>query len=90
MFKFPHCSQISSFQQLEHAVPLLSVSDVPSSHFIQITIQIFLCLIRLLVCLPSHYYSFCSFQDIAVRNPALFAFRPEAFPTNEYCPTDYS
>ena len=67
-----------------------SVSNVPSSHFIQITIQIFLCVVRLSIRLPSRYCFFCSFQDIAVCNPALFAFRPEAFLTNEYCPTDYS
>lgn len=67
-----------------------SVSNVPSSHFIQITIQIFLRVIRLFVRLLSRYCSFRSFRVIAVRNPALFAFRPEAFPTNEYRPTDYS
>lgn len=90
MFKSPYCSQISSFQQLEQAVLLLSVNDEPSSHFIQIAIQIFLRFIRLFIRLPSRYCFFRSFRVIAVRNPALFAFRPEALPTNKYCPTDYS
>lgn len=86
----PHRSQISSFPQLAYAAPLLSLSDVPSSHFIQIAIQIFLRPNRLFIRLPSRYCSFCSFRAIAVRNPALFAFRPEAFPTNKYRLTDYS
>lgn len=90
MFKSPYCSQISSFQQLGHVVPLWTVSDVPSSHFIQITIQILLFVVRLSIRLPSRYCSFRSFWVIAVRKPMLFAFRPDAFPTNKYRLTDYS
>lgn len=90
MFKSPYCSQISSFQQPGHVVPLWTVNDVPSSYFIQIAIQILLRLIRLFIRLPSRYCSFRSFRTIAVRNPVLFAFRPEAFPTNKFRLTDYS
>lgn len=46
--------------------------------------------IRLFIRLPSRYCSLRSFRIIAVCNPVLFAFRPEAFPTNEYRLTDYS
>ena len=71
-------------------MPPLVGSAVPSPHFIQIPRQIFLCFIRLLVRLLSRYYSSGSFRAIALRNPALYAYRPAAFTTAEYRLTDYS
>ena len=79
-----------SFPQLARTVPLVSVSDVLSSHFIQNTTQIFLRLIHLLVRPSSRYCSFRSFWVIALRNPTLYTYRPDAFPTNEYRPIGYS